>query len=521
MARIALITVPYGMTLASAQLTGELLRAGHDTKVIFFKLQEALPSDDVADNPDYQLGDIPMRGYTLNEQGELILHDYALWRTLKPRELRHLVSTLKAFQPDAIGISCLSHSMALAEAVTDHLRQHFDSPILWGGAGPTLEPERAIARADLVCVGEGEGVLIDIANRLDAQSPLDGITGTWHRQADGSVQKNPKRAVSDLERIAVPEWRPEYYTYISGLKFEHNFHPNTYKGDKSYQIMTQRGCPFSCSFCIESWYQDEFGKKGSLRRMSPGKALHELKIAKEVLGYKTVTFMDDVFTINPRWLKAFLPRYRQEIGLPFFCYTYPSTHTPEILALLRDNGCHAITMGIQSGSERILTEFFNRPTHFERIIEATREIVDSGIPAATFDMIPHTLFDREDDLRKTLDLLLEIPKPINATFFSQMAYFPGYAITKQAKDQSVLASSEALPETLYHYYFKLYNLTRTPMAVTAIRDLAADPVYRHDHRKLNRFLVNQPSVQNLRAAFGELTEIGLQRKQAAQLQHAP
>ncbi|HEY9036342.1 MAG TPA: radical SAM protein, partial [Pseudomonadales bacterium] len=139
---------------------------------------------------------------------------------------------------------------------------------------------------------------------------------------------------------------------------------------------------------MESWYQDEFGKKGSLRRMSPDKVINELKIAKYELGFTTVTFMDDVFTVNPRWLKEFLPKYKKEIDLPFFCYTYPSTHNPEILRLLVDAGCHAIAMGVQSGSERLLTEFFNRPTHFDRIIAAAQEIADSGIPAATFDMIP-------------------------------------------------------------------------------------------------------------------------------------
>ena len=30
---------------------------------------------------------------------------------------------------------------------------------------------------------------------------------------------------------------------------------------RQYHIMTQRGCPYSCSFCIESWYQDQHGKK--------------------------------------------------------------------------------------------------------------------------------------------------------------------------------------------------------------------------------------------------------------------
>ena len=85
-------------------------------------------------------------------------------------------------------------------------------------------------------------------------------------------------------------------------------------------------------------------------------------------------FYDDVFTVHPRWLDQFLPRYKAEIGLPFWCYSYPTTHDRELLQKLKDAGCVAITMGVQSGSERILREYFNRPTKSERVIAAAEEI---------------------------------------------------------------------------------------------------------------------------------------------------
>lgn len=113
-----------------------------------------------------------------------------------------------------------------------------------GGTGPTIEPDRSIQHADLVCAGEGEGVMVDIANRLDnRQSP--SIDGTWCRLPDGSVQKNPKRPAADLENIAMPCWDPQYFAYINGPRFEREFQPDKHNLDKSYQIMTQRGCPFS------------------------------------------------------------------------------------------------------------------------------------------------------------------------------------------------------------------------------------------------------------------------------------
>lgn len=400
--------------------------------------------------------------------------------------------------------------MKQAEAVTAHLREHFDKPILWGGTGPTLEPDRSILHADIVCVGEGEDVILEIAERLDLKQSLDNIPGTWFRSSDGNIQKNPKRPVADLEVIAMPVWDEEHYAYINGHRFDRTFAPNTHNIDQSYQMMTQRGCPFSCSFCVESFYQNEFGKKDSLRRMSPQKAIRELLHAKNVLGFKTVTFMDDVFTVNPRWLEEFLALYKTEVSLPFFCYTYPTTHNASMLAMLKDAGCHAITMGVQSGSYRILKDVYDRPTKIGRVTRAAQEIVESGIPAATFDLIPQTEFDKEEDLQQTLELLLEIPKEMDSTFYAVMAYFPNYPIQEKFNDQQLLASSERLTEDTYLYYFKLFALTRTALPMEQVRALAQDQQYRKNHDLLNSLL---DDANALKPAYGELIELGIRRIQ--------
>jgi radical SAM superfamily enzyme YgiQ (UPF0313 family) len=509
MAKIAIIKLFYGMTISCAQLAGQLLAHGHQPKVIYFKRQETVMLPDY-DRELYQLGDVPMQGYAINKEGAA-LFDTSAWKKNKPHELRHLVTLLKELDVDAIGISCLSHAMIQAETVTAHLREHFDKPILWGGTGPTIEPDRSILHADLVCVGEGEDVILEIAARLDLKQPLDNIPGTWFRSSDGNIQKNPKRPVADLETIAMPVWEEEHYAYINGPRFDRTFAPNKHSPDKSYQMMTQRGCPFSCSFCVESFYQNEFGKKDSLRRMSPQKAIRELLYAKNILGYKTVTFMDDVFTVKPRWLEEFLSLYKQVIDLPFFCYTYPTTHNKKILALLKDTGCHAITMGVQSGSYRILTEVYNRPTKIGRVTQAAMEIVESGIPAATFDLIPQTEFDKEDDLRETLELLLELPKEMDSTFYNIMAYFPNYPIQEKFQDQQLLASSERLTEDTYLYYFKLFGLTRTAMPMEQIRTIAQDPQYRQNHDLLNH-LLDDANIQ--KPNYGQLIELGIQREEA-------
>lgn len=210
--------------------------------------------------------------------------------------------------------------------------------------------------------------------------------------------------------------------------------------------------------------------------------------------------------MNPRWLDEFLPRYKNEIGLPFWCYTYPTTHTSALLQQLKDAGMVSITMGIQSGSERILKEHFNRPTAITRVLKAAQEIVDLGSDVrGFFDLISKVPFETEDDLRGTFNFLLELPKSIKMLGIAEMTNFPTYDYTRQVKEMDSVLASDAMQSTNggvgkmpeqsdYDYYHKLYLLTRTDMPVEELRAIGEDPYYRQHPELLNELMTNKPSI---------------------------
>jgi anaerobic magnesium-protoporphyrin IX monomethyl ester cyclase len=503
MARIALIKIFTGLNLAPAQLSGELQRAGHDSRIIYFKDHYVA---NFGEHEGFEVTDYP--GIFTAIDGSK-----RVWNCYKPftnYEFGLLIEELNEFKPDAIGFSIISGIIKEAALVTEKLREHFSVPIIWGGPGPTLEPERCIAIADLVCINEGEEVIVELAEKLDAKADITDIAGTWSRKPDGEIVQNPQRPLLKLDDIAIPDWNTQHYVHINSIRGRRsNIWPSNIK--QEYPIMTQRGCPFSCSFCIESRYQELFGKKNSLRRRSVDIVLQELRWAKDNLDIKTVLFYDDVFTVNPRWLKEFLPRYKAEIGLDFWCYTYPTTHDVELLHLLKDAGMTFITMGIQSGSARILKEHFNRPTETARVLEAAREIVDLGPEVVGyFDLISKVPFEKEEDLRATFEFLLELPKELRTLGLVEMCDFPTYDYTRQSEELGrVLASDKnatssgdetnrqlatsagGLSEADYDYYHKLYLLTRTSMPVAEIRAIAENPLYRENPALLDDFNTNE------------------------------
>jgi radical SAM superfamily enzyme YgiQ (UPF0313 family) len=475
MARVAFIKLFTGLNLGVSQLSGELQRAGHDTRIIYFKDFLVVPVEEAS---RYLVCDYP--GVAVSARAKEFV--WNAYRPFSEREYELLFDTLREFDPQLIGMSLTALPIKPAAELTAALKRQFpDVPVIWGGPGPTLEPDRCIELADMLCINEGEELIVELANRIDARADVTDIPGLWTKVGD-QVVKNAPGPLMDIERAAIPDFEPLRTVHINDDKIRRNVYPPNL--GHQYIIMTTRGCPFSCSFCIESVYQDMFGKKNSLRRRSVDVVIQELVEAKRKYGVSSVMFYDDVFTTHPKWLREFAPRYKAEVGLPFWCYTYPTTTRREDIQLLKDAGCVSMTMGIQSGSAEILTNNFNRPVDQQRAIEAAQIIEDVGIEGF-FDLITRVQFETERDLRETFDFLVDLPLGMKCVGFGNMTMFPNYGYTRQVSEEGAALS---VSDDVYTYYHKLYYLTRTSLPRFLVRAIGSLGLFRRHHSLIDRFL---------------------------------
>jgi len=480
MARVALLKLFTGLNLGVSQLSGELQRAGHDSRIIYFKDFLVVPRDEA---PKYLMSDYP--GILVGARGA-----ESVWNCYRPiteQEYQHLLGYLREFDPQLIGMSLTSLPIRAAAEVVTRLKAELGVPIIWGGSGPTLEPERCIQLADMICINEGEQVIVDLANRIDAGEDLTTVPGTWAKQ-NGEIIRNPARQLMEVEDLAVPDFDPGRTVRINDDRIERDIYPPNL--GSQYAIMTTRGCPFSCSFCIESVYQDMFGKKNHLRRRSVDVVIAELVEAKKKYPISSVMFYDDVFTTHPRWLKEFAERYKAEVGLPFWCYTYPTTTKRSEIEMLRDAGCVSMTMGIQSGSEEILNDGMNRPVPQQKAIEAAQILLDCGIECY-FDLITKVHLESEKHARETFEFLCDLPPGMKTVGFGVMTAFPGYGYTRKVEEGHHEVS---MNEREYAYYHRLYLLTRTELPRGLVRAIGKIPVFRRFPNLLEPLLPKQLPV---------------------------
>jgi len=463
MARVALIKLFTGLNLGVSQLSAELQRAGHETRIIYFKDFVPVPQSEAH---RYRQSDVT--GMWIAARARPM--NCNCYKPFTEREFELLIDTLRDFQPDLIGFSLTSVPMKEAAEVTLRVKEHFDVPVIWGGSGPTLEPERSLQSADLVCLNEGEELIVNLAGAIDAGRDYTTLQNLCY-QRDGVVVRNPMAPLIDLETIAIPDFELSRTFHISDDRVRRNVYPPNL--GRQYAIMTQRGCPYSCSFCIESWYQDQYGKKESLRRRSVDAVIQELVRAKANLGIKAVLFYDDVFTTHPKWLREFAPRYKAEVGLPFWCYTYPRTTRKDDIEMLRDAGLAVLTMGVQSGSPTVLAEY-NRPVPPQMAVKAARDIIDTGVDAF-FDLMTMSESETEATCRETFEFLLEFPREMKTVGFYPMTKFPGYGYSRQMEREQRTA---ALADGDYAYYHRLYLLTRTRLPRSIVRTIGNLKLFR-------------------------------------------
>ncbi len=450
MVNVSFITLYDKGCLGVRYLSSLLKEKGHTCSIIYLGRHEGKiksKKDTLISNKNLWIG--------VNEYGKDIIRSYS--DPIGEKDTEILLNLLDRRKPDIIGFSLRSMFLDTAIELTHRIRQKLRIPVIFGGIAATSEPEKCIRHADMVCLGEGEETMLEVANRLDKKQSLKDINNLWVRD-NGNIYKNELNPLEqNLDKLTFPDYTPDNKFWIFNSKIVENDPSIGNMSEYTYEMMTSRGCLFSCTYCCNELLKKIYYGQKYLRRRSVENIIAELKEAKKTHGIKSVLFKDEVFTFDLGWIKEFARIYKEEIALPFWCYTYPSFADATILGLLRDSGMFNVTMGIQSGSENILYNVFNRKTPVKKIVKAATTLDRLNLPVRPrYDIITNNPFETEEDCRQTLELLMKLDKPVDFGL-TKLSFIPGSKIADMRREKNIKGKPD---EKRYIFWNNLYLLTQ-------------------------------------------------------------
>lgn len=298
------------------------------------------------------------------------------------------------FGPDVLAFSTTTGFHHYYVDLNRRLKAAYGKPGLlsiFGGPHCTFFPEMVEDDGvDVVCRGEGEEAIVDLADAVGSGGDITNIPNLWVK-SDGSIYKNEVRPlIEDLDILPHPK-RDIIYgidPYMRNVTMKH--------------FINVRGCPYLCTYCFNHKFNELYKGKGKvIRYRSVDDVLAEINEVRASYPLEFVRFLSDNFTMDKGWTAEFAERYPEEIGLPFHCHVRANLIDDKTAWNLARAGCVSVMMGIETADGHLRNEVMKRNQSDETIIEACARLRENGIavysqnilslPGETFDMALKTV----------------------------------------------------------------------------------------------------------------------------------
>ena len=379
----------------------------------------------------------------------------------RSEDIQQLIVFAEQFQPEVIGFTSVSSQFHYVSDIAAKLHEVLPkATMVCGGVHTTIFPEciKEASVFDAIFRGESEHSFVEFLRRLEAGEDAYASTNIAYLR-NGRLIVNPLAPlIEDLSVLPYPAKKDFDY------------------GDKRYNSVIapfyfSRGCPFTCSYCSNH----AIAKACNLTVLRPRfrsveSSLGEIRDA--LTQYENIgelEFLDDNLGLNKRWFKEFLTRYAREFSLPYRCHINPAVMNEEKATLLKESGCIALRMGIETGNEEFRMRVLERPisnAQIEKAFQACRKVGLKtlsfnifGVPGETEATLEDTVaFNRAVQPDESIGAIFH---PYPGTRLGDRCYTEGLIDEKRANDllhersQSILRfpdSFHSMLEIMHDYW---------------------------------------------------------------------
>jgi len=252
--------------------------------------------------------------------------------------------TVDEFDPEVTGISVRNIDdqnkgnprflLQNAKEIVSWCRSVSSAPIVVGGSGYSIFPESALEflGADMGIQGEGEDAFPLLLSRMGEGADISSVPGLY---LPGRGETGPRRFAKALDELPLPE--PRLWITSEDV-------------DEWVPFQTRRGCPLRCSYCSTATIEGDTLRKRSKEAVADS-------IAGFVkAGFKKFHFVDNLFNLPPSYALGLCRELiARDLGISWRAIVYPGNLGEELVEAMKEAGCKEVSLGFESGSDRILS----------------------------------------------------------------------------------------------------------------------------------------------------------------------
>jgi radical SAM superfamily enzyme YgiQ (UPF0313 family) len=264
---------------------------------------------------------------------------------VEDRDFRKL---LDEERPDIVGITCQS-ALVYSALETAHIikQKKPDTLVVAGGVHASLRPLDLLRseNVDLVVRGEGEETFLEICSSFEKRAAFTDISGISYRGPSG-ITHNPDSVICpDLDKYPMPALD------LVPIK-KYRISPDMRTGDRLGLIITSRGCPYACLFCA-----NKLLTKRTYRLRSIPSVIEEIEYYLDHYKINQLMIFDDNFAVNKKRTLELCTEFVRR-GYPekfsWWAEARVDVLDEEVLSAMKRAGCAIISLGLESGNQRLL-----------------------------------------------------------------------------------------------------------------------------------------------------------------------
>lgn len=374
-----------------------------------------------------------------------------------------------------VGISVMTNFFARAKQATIFLKKQLKVPVVWGGIHTAIRPEECLQYADVICIGEAENIIVPFSQNLASANSFSQMDNVWLRENGKIIKNKVAPLINNISDLPFPDYEYRNHFVIDrGRLLSMDLKSMEQYMGYAYQTLASRGCFYNCSYCANKFFDKNFGSANTMkiRSRKMEDVVKEFISIKKKLNYLRIfKIADDLFLALPKKeIETFCKLYEESgLRMPLdISGVHPLILSEDKFNLLIEVGLQYVRMGIQSGSERI-RKLYGRHETNSKILESANIIgkYKSRLKSIHYDFIVDNPWETPEEIKESLRLLVQIPKPYKLNIFS-LTLYPGTDLYTKAKNEGIINNEfSQVYNKHYHanvvisYYNALFKIIST------------------------------------------------------------